>query len=137
MLRLRTRLKRIDSSYEKEVLALVNSGFIGKEPEILLPQSLAQELKLSEVSRPKTTTRTLATGVPATLQVHERAVKVKVVTEDRESNEVTVNVLVAPRATIPLLNDKLISKLQIVILDAGEGLWCFKDELGRKVRKTE
>ena len=36
-----------------------------------------------------------------------------------------------------LVSDKLSSKLGIVLLDIGEGLWCFRDEIGEKVRKSE
>jgi len=34
------------------------------------------------------------------------------------------------------LSDKLVSKLGIVLIDIGEGLWCFKDELGKIVRRS-
>jgi len=37
---------------------------------------------------------------------------------------------VAERADEALISDKLAGRLGIVALDFGEGLWCFRDELG-------
>ena len=37
----------------------------------------------------------------------------------------------AERADEVLISDKLAGRLGIVALDFGEGLWCFRDELGR------
>jgi len=39
------------------------------------------------------------------------------------------------RSSLILLNDVLISTLRIVIIDPFEGLWCFRDELGRRERR--
>jgi len=40
------------------------------------------------------------------------------------------------KADEALLSDKLVSKLGVVLIDIGEGLWCFKDELGKIVRRS-
>ncbi len=34
-----------------------------------------------------------------------------------------------------LSNDKLLWRLGIVIIEAGEGIWCFRDEIGKKERR--
>jgi hypothetical protein len=39
------------------------------------------------------------------------------------------------RGGFMLLNDALISKMRIVILDPLEGVWCFRDELGKRERR--
>jgi hypothetical protein len=39
------------------------------------------------------------------------------------------------RSPLILLNDALISALRVVIIDPFEGLWCFRDELGRRERR--
>ena len=59
-----------------------------------------------------------------------------VLENDREVGGVTAHVAVSDKADEALLSDKLISRLGIVLLDIGEGLWCFKDELGRVSRKS-
>jgi hypothetical protein len=57
------------------------------------------------------------------------AVKVYVV-EDRVEGPVRAHVL----APYPLLNDKLLERLRIVLLDLAEGTWCFRGELGKRER---
>jgi len=44
--------------------------------------------------------------------------------------------VIAERAEEPLISDKLASKLGIVALDLGEGLWCFRDEIGKVARRS-
>lgn len=44
--------------------------------------------------------------------------------------------MISERADEVLLSDKLVSKLGIVLLDIGEGIWCFKDEIGKTVRRS-
>jgi len=39
------------------------------------------------------------------------------------------------RSRLVLLNDAVLSRLHIVIIDPFEGLWCFRDELGRRERR--
>ncbi|MCG2864646.1 MAG: hypothetical protein L7H04_02150, partial [Vulcanisaeta sp.] len=55
---------------------------------------------------------------------------------DRVVGGVTAHVAVSDKADEALLSDKLVSKLGIVLIDIGEGLWCFKDELGKIVRRS-
>jgi len=43
---------------------------------------------------------------------------------------------VSPKASYPLLNDKLLGRLRIVLIDFAEGVWCFRDELGREERRS-
>ena len=136
MLRLKLRVERADGKRSIDVVALVNSGFISFEPELLLPASLAEQLELSKVFKSSTMERLLADGSRARLVKFPRSVIVKVVCDDRESDPVEASVLVAERASLPLVNDKLVGKLRVVILDAGEGLWCFRDELGKKIRRS-
>ncbi len=58
-----------------------------------------------------------------------------VVTDDRVVGPVRCSVYVSSVRYV-LMNDKLLGKLGIVCLDFAEGLWCFRDELGRKVRRS-
>jgi len=45
--------------------------------------------------------------------------------------------VIAEKAEEPLISDKLAGRLGIVTIDIGEGLWCFRDEMGRVVRRTK
>ena len=62
--------------------------------------------------------------------------QVSVVEEDAESEPVESSILVLGGAKHVLINDKLAGRLGIVILDVGEGLWCFRDEVGRRIRRS-
>ena len=136
MLRVRLRIRRIDHQREHEALSIVNSGFIGREPEILVPAALERELELDSVSTPGICRRILADGSEVNLKIYGNSAAVSVVTEDYETSSVQVSVLTSGKARHVLMNDKLTGKLGIVILDLGEGLWCFRHELGMKVRRT-
>lgn len=136
MLRLKVRVERADGSRSIEVLAIANSGFIGLEPEILLPINMARELRLDEIVQPEAYTKITGDGREVALLKYRSAVKVYVVTEDRVEGPVVSSVLILPNARYALLNDKLLGRLKIVLLDFGEGIWCFRDEIGRRQRRS-
>ncbi len=136
MLRLRVRIDRVDGLKRIDVIAIANSGFIGMEPEILLPTHLAKELKLNEVAEPEECTKITGDGRDVTFLRYRNSVKVYIVTEDRVEGPVTSNALVFPRAKYVLLNDKLLGRLKVVLLDFAEGIWCFRDEIGKRERKS-
>ena len=131
MIRLKVRVCRGDLC--QELAAIANSGFIGVEPEVALPEWVCDSL-LANVGYVEVDRR-LADGSIVKLRVYRMAVDVYVVTEDRVVGPVTASVY-RTRANIALLNDKLLGKLGIVALDFGEGLWCFRDEVGYRVRRS-
>ena len=45
MLRLRIRIETIDGSRSVEEIGIANSGFIGLEPEILMPMDIAKKVE--------------------------------------------------------------------------------------------
>lgn len=120
-----------------EVIALLNSGYETLKPEILLPISIARELKLFP---PPTTAivkeYTLADGSTIHLIKISRAVKASVLEDDRIVGPVEADAVISEGAEEPLISDKLASKLNIAVLDFGEGIWCFRDEVGKRERKT-
>ncbi|RLE57160.1 MAG: hypothetical protein DRJ40_02245 [Thermoprotei archaeon] len=63
------------------------------------------------------------------------AVEVFVIAEDRVVGPVVADVLISEKGRRVLISDSLVSMLGIVLLDLREGLWCFRDELGVKVRR--
>lgn len=129
------RIQRIDGKIEKILTVVVNSGFSGEQPELLLPENVVRELKLREVSEPTLARKRTADGRIVTFICYKQSVKACVVTKDRVSSEIMANVLVG--GTTALMNDYLISKFGIIILDAKNGIWCFRDELGKIERRGE
>ena len=62
MLRLRVKIEVINNKLSIKTLAIANSGFIGVEPEILLPIELSRQLELHEIGEPEIHTKLLGDG---------------------------------------------------------------------------
>jgi hypothetical protein len=135
-IRLRIRLVREGKSVD--VVAPISSGYETREPEVLLPVAIATQLsiypRLPEGAIVKE--YKLADGSITKLIKVSRAVQIYVVEEDRVVGPVEASLVVAEKAEEVLISDKLAGKLGIVALDFGEGLWCFRDEIGRVTRKS-
>lgn len=135
-IRLRIRLVREGKSVD--VVALINSGYETREPEVLLPVAIATQLsiypRLPEGAIVKE--YKLADGSITKLIKVSRAVQIYVVEEDRVVGPVEASLVIAEKAEEVLISDKLAGKLGIVALDFGEGLWCFRDEISRVTRKS-
>ena len=126
--RVRLRIRR--GNVEVVTSALVNSGFETSDPEVILPPALADILRVRGVAE----YRVAGGGNTSGIRVGE--VMVKLVLDDRETEEVrAVGTMLLGEDEV-LISDRLASVLGIVILDPYEGLWCVKDELGKKVRKS-
>ena len=65
------------------------------------------------------------------------AVHIAVVTNDRETSEVTCDAVISHIEEEVIINDKLSEELGIVILAAGSGKWRFVDDDISKVRFSE
>ena len=128
----RVRLKIRSRRAEVVTSALVNSGFESSELEIILPPTLAsilEERKIAVVEY-----RIAGGGCMSGVRIGE--LRVKLVLEDRETEEVTAVGTMLPGEEEVFISDRLASALGIVILDPYEGLWCLRDELGRKTRRS-
>lgn len=136
MLKLRVRIERVDGVKRVDVVGIANSGFVGVEPEVLIPTSIARELGIHELGEPEPYTKITGDGREITLLRYRNAVRVYVVTEDRVEGPISSSALVLPGARYVLLNDKLLGKLKVVLIDFGEGIWCFRDELGKRERRS-
>ncbi len=135
-IRLRLRLSR--GSHSVDVIALVKSGYETVEPEILVPPVTARELHVYPELPYGAVVREyrLADGSTTKLIRIPRAVNVYVLEDDRVVGPVESSLVIAEKADEPLISDKLAGKLGIVALDFGEGLWCFRDEIGRVTRRS-
>ena len=130
-LRLRVRVCRDARCVEG--VGVANSGFAGREPEIVAPQELLREL-LGEGASVVLVKRVLADGSRVLMPRLTEPLEVYLVAEDRVEGPVKSYAYMT-RGRFILLNDALLSKLHVVILDPYEGLWCFRDELGRVERR--
>ena len=130
---LRLRIRVCYGSRCAEGLGIANSGFAGREPELTLPQELVRELA-GEAPGVVLVERVLADGSRVLLPKLTDPLEVYLVAEDRVEGPVKAYAYIT-RGRFILLNDALTSRLRIVILDPFEGLWCFRDELGRRERK--
>jgi len=135
VLRVRVRVERVDGSRSVELVAIANSGFSGSVPELAVPARVARELALREVAEPEPASKLTGDGRVASMVRYPCSVKVYVLGGDRVEGGVVSDVLTLPAVGHVLLNDKLLGRLGIVIVDAGEGLWCFRDEMGRRIRR--
>ena len=134
--KLRLKLSRIDDKYNVEVIAYANSGFIASEAQLLVPNYIViEKLKLDEICKPITITKYLADGSKTTLHCYKNSIYVEVITEDGSSRKVLATVLSSSSRYV-LISDYLLSELGICIIDAREGIWCFRDELGKKFRTS-
>ena len=132
---IRLRLTREGKSVE--VTALVNSGYETLEPEVLAPPEVARSLSLyPQLPGALVREYRLADGSTSRLIKIPKAISVYAVEEDRAVGPVESSLVIAERAEEVLISDKLAGRLGIVALDFGEGLWCFRDELGKVARRS-
>ena len=133
VLKLRIRVERVDGGAQLEEVAVVNSGFGGVKPELLVSREVATRLRLRELVEPEVAYKVTGDGRRVALLRYPSSAKVSLI--DESPPAVVVDVLVAEGARRLLMNDKLISALSVVVIDPSEGLWCFKHELGHRVRR--
>jgi hypothetical protein len=109
--------------------AIANSGFESDEPEVIVPEKVAERLGLY----PK---------LPEGVEVEEyRSVggrfkayrargftKIWVLSDDRNVGPVDVALTIVPEEDEILLSDKLLDALEIELTKPGEGLWRFRGE---------
>ena len=107
MLRLRIRIERVDGSKHMDSIAIANSGFVGLEPELLIPSNLANRLKLYEVSEPETHTKVTGDGRVVEFIKYRNSIRVYVLAEDRVEGPILASAIVSSGSKHILLNDKL------------------------------
>lgn len=135
VVRLRLRLESGESNVV--AIALLNSGYEALRPEILLSLSCARELALYPPPQESEVVEyVLADGSTRRLVRVPRALRVYAVEEDRIVGPVEADAVVSEGAEEPLISDKLAGKLGVAVIDFAEGIWCFRDELGRRERRT-
>ncbi|MBS7657697.1 MAG: hypothetical protein QXL69_04405 [Candidatus Bathyarchaeia archaeon] len=134
VIRIKVRLTSIKGG-EVVASAIANSGFESDEPEIIVPETIAEKLKLY----PK---------FPEGVEVEEyksvggkfKAYRIKgfvkawALSEDKSIGPVNTVLTIVPDEDEILLSDKLIDALSIELIRPGEGLWKFRDD--KTLRKS-
>ena len=115
--------------------ALVNTGFVSDTLDLAIPISIAEKLGLWPRS-PNALSVSLETGGGIVESyIAPQAAIVKVITGDRVSRSVVVNIIVNPFINEVLISDALAEELGIQILYPRQGLWKFVNE--EKIRESE
>jgi predicted aspartyl protease len=132
--RVKIRLKTDEESVATS--ALVNSGFESEEPLLILPMSLAESLNLMKSPTIAIEEIEVAGGARIGGYRVEELADVELVMDDREPVKVKANVTALPGEKEVIIGARLASVLGIAIIDAYAGLWCLRDELGKKQRRS-
>ena len=129
---------RIRSGADEVVMpGLVNSSYETDEPELLIPTNIARALDLWPETRGALHEHyKVAGGMEISVVRLKGVATAEVLTEDRASDAVKCDIVVSEGEEELIISDKLASKLGLSIIDIGEGIWCFRDEMGRKNRKS-
>ncbi len=131
---MRVRISAGDRSLE--TIALGHTGYEAETPQILVPIPAAEALGAWPPQGAFESTYETAGG-PLRTWVYPRGCRVKIVAEGAATVEAEADLVVSPIADEVLINDKLTGRLQIVLEDAGQGLWRLKQEPQTRLRQSE
>ena len=131
----RVRLRIKGRTGQVELPALVKSGFEADGPQLILPVEVAQELGLLAEATLLEAFEVAGGGRALGYRVR-RPIEVELVLEDREPIRTEALATVMPGEDEAVMSDFLSSELGIVILDAKRGLWCLRDEIGKRERRS-
>ena len=133
-LRLRLELRR--GALGTVVDALVNTGFIAEEPDVMLSVDVAERLGLWPLRNLnfETLAARTASGAAPVYRILE-GLRARILIEDRNLDYVELIPVVSEFVDGVLLSDAAAARLGIVVLDPAGGLWCLRDEVGRIVRR--
>ena len=127
-IRLRIEVRSREFGKRVVLTALVNTGFMSEEPDILIPVNVARELGLWPQPDGSLLITLSTAGGDVEGYAAPRSVFVRVLTEDRVSEEILANALINPLAEEVLISDALAEELGIQILYPRRGIWKFADE---------
>jgi len=133
--RVRVELRRGDK--EVETSALANSGYESETPQVLMPIRVAELLSLWPPTKDVEESVFETAGGPLRVWIVPRAVKVKVVVPDVDTQHVDADAVVSPMADEVMLSDKMISELGLALEDVGRGYWRFSWEPKESTRRSE
>ena len=131
--RVRIRIEFKDRSLM--TIALVNTGFEGDVPEVLIPPHIAIKLGVWPKLPDGTIIETYrsASGLMRVYRI--KGARVSLVSEEKIYEPIETYLVISEYTDIVLINDQLISSMNIIIEDPAKGLWRIRGE--RKVRRSE
>lgn len=131
--RVRIRIEFRDRSLV--TIALVNTGFEGDVPEVLVPPHIASELGVWPRLPDGTIVETYrsASGLMKVYRI--KGAMVSLISKEKIYEPIETYLVVSEYTDIVLINDQLISKMNIIIEDPAKGLWRIRGE--KKIRKSE
>ena len=135
-IRIRT-LKGLKANKAIESNALLNTGYIGSSPEIIVPVRLAEETGLWPPPIDAVESTYDTAGGPARFYAIKQAITLQVVEDDTASKELTTDVVISPMEREALLSDVVIGELEIAIMNAHKGYWRFNFDPPNKTRYTK
>ncbi|MCC6021765.1 MAG: hypothetical protein LM560_01420 [Desulfurococcaceae archaeon] len=133
----RVRIELVKEGARVETSALANSGYESETPQVLIPVKVAESLTLWPPVRGIDESVFETAGGPLRVWVASKAVKVKVIVPNIDTQYVEADVVISPLADEVLLSDKMISELNIALEDVGRGYWRFTWEPKESIRKSE
>jgi len=116
-----------------ESIGIANTGFSSRSPEITLPDHLARGI-LGEGTSLTFVEKVLADGTRTVLARTSEQLDLYLIADDRVEGPVKVYAYIVKGRAI-LLSDSTLKALKVVIIDPLEGVWCFRDEIGKKERR--
>jgi len=132
----RVRLRIVSVSGGEVVSpALVRTGFEARTPQLLIPRTLAEKLRLWPPPRNSIPIEVRLLGVSTRGHIIPKALDVYVLTSDRVVDPVKCDAVVSESGGEVLISDYLAEELKIAILAPKTGLWRFVDE--DRVRVSE
>ncbi|MEZ0289806.1 MAG: hypothetical protein ABWJ42_01795 [Sulfolobales archaeon] len=119
--RIRIKIRSRRSGSEREVSALVNSGFETERPQILVPVALARDLGLWPPPPDSYLVELATAGGPVRNYLAPDSLEIYAVTRDRVKGPVLCDAILSHLEEEVVINDKLGEELGIVIIGLGSG----------------
>lgn len=118
-----------------ETVAIANAGYETDDPEILIPQNLAKYGWKDIMAKAKSFEYKTFMGIVKFKYLGDAKITAK--TSDKLSPCVIAKLFTSNFEKEVLMNDKLIGKLGLVLIDSGLGKWKFIDDTPQKERESE
>ena len=135
--RVRIKIRSRRSGCEREVVALVNSGFETEKPQLLIPIPLARELGLWPPPPDSYLVELGTAGGPVRNYLVPDSLEVRLVVEGVDRDPVVCDAILSHVEDEVIINDKLGEELGIVIIGLGSGRWRLINDKPDIVRYSE
>ncbi|RLF20699.1 MAG: hypothetical protein DRN15_10765 [Thermoprotei archaeon] len=111
-----------------DVVALVNTGFEGDVPEVLIPIDVAERLGIWPNLPEGVVVETYRTASGLMRVYRIGGARVRLIVDDEMKEPISSFIVISEFSDEVLINDQMISAMGIVIEDAAKGLWRLRGE---------